>query len=46
MQKYDKGEMAEIVLGVLLVAGIVVVATTMPNAVQLFKYFQAVGLSS
>ena len=40
MQKYDKGEMAEIVLGVLLVAGIVVVATTMPNAVQLFKYFK------
>lgn len=39
MKKYEKGEIAEIILSTLLVGGVVVVAVTMPNAVQLFKYF-------
>lgn len=40
MKKYEHGEIAEIILSVLLIAGIVVIAATMPNAVQLFKYFK------
>lgn len=40
MKKYDKGEIAEIVLEILLVAGVIAVAVTLPNAVQLFKYFK------
>ncbi|MGB2580513.1 MAG: hypothetical protein WBC83_02365 [Minisyncoccia bacterium] len=39
MKKYDKGEIAEIVLSTLLVVGVIAVAVTMPNAVQIFKYF-------
>lgn len=40
MKKYEHGEIAGIILSVLLIAGIVVIAATMPNAVQLFKYFK------
>ncbi len=40
MKKYEKGEIAEIILSVLLVAGVIAVAVTMPNAVQLFKYLK------
>ncbi|MFA5997392.1 MAG: hypothetical protein WC791_02775 [Candidatus Paceibacterota bacterium] len=40
MKKFEKGEIAEIILGTLLVVGVVAVAATMPNAVQLFKYFK------
>lgn len=40
MKKYERGEIAEIVLSVLLVAGVIAVGVTMPNAVQLFKYFK------
>lgn len=39
MKKYERGEIAEVVLSVLLVAGVIAVGATMPNAVQLFKYF-------
>ena len=39
MKKYDKGEISEIILSALLVVGVIAVAVTMPNAVQLFKYF-------
>lgn len=34
-----KEEVAEIILSILLVVGVLAVAATMPNAVQLFKYF-------
>lgn len=40
MRKYEHGEIAEIILSTLLIVGVIVVATTMPNAVQLFKYFK------
>ena len=40
MRKYEHGEIAGIILSVLLIAGIIVVAAAMPNAVQLFKYFK------
>ncbi len=40
MKKYEKGEIIEIILSVLLVAGIIAVAVAAPNAVQLFKYFK------
>lgn len=40
MKKYEKGEIAEIILSVLLAAGVIAVAVAMPNAVQLFKYFK------
>lgn len=40
MQKYDKGEIAKIILSTLLTAGFVTFAIAMPNAVQLFKYFK------
>lgn len=39
MKKYEHGEIAEIILSTLLVVGVIAVAVTMPNAVQLFKYF-------
>lgn len=39
MKTYQKGEIAEIILSTLLVVGVIAVAVTMPNAVQLFKYF-------
>ena len=39
MKKFEKGEMAEIILRTLLVAGFIAFAITMPNAVQIFKYF-------
>ena len=39
MEKYEHGEIAEIILSTLLVVGVIAVAVTMPNAVQLFKYF-------
>lgn len=34
-----KEEVAEVILSILLVVGVLAVACTMPNAVQLFKYF-------
>ncbi len=40
MRKYDKGEIAEIILGLLLVTGIIAIAIAAPNALQLFKYFK------
>ena len=40
MEKYDKGEIKEIILSTLLVVGVMAVAVTMPNVVQLFKYFK------
>lgn len=40
MKKYQHGEIAGIILSVLLIAGVIVIAATMPNAVQLFKYFK------
>lgn len=39
MKKFEKGEISEIILSTLLVVGVVTVAVTMPNAVQLFRYF-------
>ena len=39
MKTYQKGEIAEIILSTLLVVGVIAVAVTMPNVVQLFKYF-------
>ena len=39
MKKFDKGEIAEIILSTLLAVGVIAVAVTMPNVVQLFKYF-------
>lgn len=39
MKKYEHGEITEIILSTLLVVGVIAVAVTMPNAVQLFKYF-------
>jgi len=45
MKKFDKGEIAEVILSTLLVVGVVAVAATMPNAVQLFKYFNPKNLS-
>jgi len=39
MKKYEKGEIGEIILSTLLVVGVITIAVTMPNAVQLFKYF-------
>ena len=39
MKKYDKGEIAEIVLRTLLAVGFIAFAIAMPNAVQIFKYF-------
>lgn len=43
MKKYDKGEIAEIVLRTLLAVGFITVAVAMPNAVQIFKYFNPQG---
>lgn len=40
MKKYEHGEITEIILSTLLVVGVIAVAVTMPNAVQLFKYFK------
>ena len=40
MKKYNKGEIAEMILSLILATGVVAVAGTMPNAVQLFKYFK------
>ena len=34
-----KEDVAGVVLSMLLIAGVLVVAATMPNTVQLFKYF-------
>ncbi|HAS84668.1 MAG TPA: hypothetical protein DCS23_01140 [Candidatus Yonathbacteria bacterium] len=39
MKKYEKGEIAEIVLRTLLAVGFIAFAVAMPNAVQIFKYF-------
>lgn len=39
MKKYDKGEIAEIILSTLLVAGVITVAAVATNAVQIYKYF-------
>ena len=40
MKKYERGEIAEVILSTLLIVGVVAVAVAMPNAVQLFKYFK------
>jgi len=40
MQKYNKGEIAEIILKTLLAVGFITFAIAMPNAVQIFKYFK------
>ncbi len=40
MKKYEKGEIVEIILSVLLVVGVIAVAVAAPNAVQLFKYLK------
>ena len=40
MEKYEKGEIKEIILSTLLVVGVMAVAVTMPNVVQIFKYFK------
>ena len=40
MKKYKKGEIAEIILSVLLATGVVAVAIMAPNALQIFKYFK------
>jgi DNA-binding transcriptional regulator PaaX len=40
MKKFEHGEITEIILSTLLVVGVIAVAVTMPNAVQLFKYFK------
>ncbi len=40
MRKYDKGEMARIILSALLAAGVLTVALTAPNAMRLFGYFK------
>lgn len=39
MQKYDKGEIAEIIFRTLLAVGFITFAIAAPNAVQIFKYF-------
>lgn len=39
MKQYGKGEIKEIILSTLLVVGVMAIAVTMPNVVQLFKYF-------
>ncbi|MBI5798442.1 MAG: hypothetical protein HZB10_00735 [Candidatus Yonathbacteria bacterium] len=39
MKKYEKDEIVEIILSTLLVAGVIAMAVSMPNVVQLFKYF-------
>jgi len=39
MEKYEKGEIAEIILRTLLAVGFIAFAVAMPNAVQIFKYF-------
>lgn len=39
MEKYDKGEIAEIVLRTIFIVGFIAFAVAMPNAVQIFKYF-------
>lgn len=39
MKKFNKGEIAEIILSALLAVGVVSVAIAAPNAVQIFKYF-------
>lgn len=39
LKDMTKEDVAEIILSTLLVAGVLAVAVTMPNAVQLFKYF-------
>lgn len=52
MQKYEKGEIAEIVLKTLLAVGFITFAmrprresadSAMPNAVQIFKYFKPIN---
>lgn len=40
MKNYEKSEIAEIILSLILVTGVMAVAVAMPNAVQLFKYFK------
>lgn len=40
MQRYEKGEIAKIILSTLLTVGFITFAIAMPNAVQLFKYFK------
>jgi len=40
MQKYNKGEIAEIILKTLLTVGFITFAIAMPNAVQILKYFK------
>lgn len=39
MKKFDKGEIADIVLSTLLAVGVITIAIAAPNAVQIFKYF-------
>lgn len=39
MKKYEKGEITEIILSTLLAVGVIAVTVTIPNTVQLFKYF-------
>ena len=38
MKKYEKGEIAEIVLNTLLAVGVITVAVVAPNALQIFQY--------
>ena len=40
MKKYNRGEIAQIVLKTILVAGFITIALAAPNAVQIFKYFR------
>ncbi|MEK9167963.1 MAG: hypothetical protein AAB769_01385 [Patescibacteria group bacterium] len=40
MGKYERGEIAEIVLSTLLAVGVITVAVVAPNALQIFKYFK------
>lgn len=40
MKKYQRDEIKEIILSTLLIVGVIAIAVTMPNAVQLFKYFK------
>ena len=40
MKKYNRGEIAQIILKTILVAGFITIALAAPNAVQIFKYFR------
>lgn len=40
MKKYEKGEIAEIILGTLLAVGVITIAVVAPNAFQIFKYLK------